>query len=582
MRQLTECSTFSGTPTEAVPFDLDLCSLNEGDDITKLLLDIQARWPGGFYVRAPSKTITVISNTIKWPSITKNYVFIEDQDPANKLLIQHANEPTDFWTMWWFENFSTVKLGGQNLSMTLRGNHPGLANCDVQRPLMLALGWPESQANNCDSNRGLVHFSMTDGTTAELADVRLNVQYSQSYALYTWGDITGTSNRIEHLKVAGSFFATSGIFFHQGVKNAWADPDLTYISDPYIRTAGFTGAASTTSLPFEGSIQHGCIDMSRQQNRASTFIGYGFDTLTGGFTLEHAALGFVARLIGYIGSADQPFTIRLKDLGITGPGTPYPAGLRVKATGETLFFKGDPAPALATTPSRYIRLILLQPTYGHGTTSYGSYDCNPDNVWDGGYAELFRLENNAGSATTGYHFDFEGDWRTYDQGGKFARGPLITFGGDSDTSPNYGHTARLASGTIIGELITLRDRSTVTGPGTWTDLAVADASTAVQGKDSTITDTNVAGTIKVSANTERTTIRNVNFLGSAREIISIGSAADANVSRICAADGSVIAGTGSVVYEGVAVTLPYILQGVNNCKIGEDAVLPAPKGLSVM
>jgi hypothetical protein len=114
------------------------------------------RWPGGFYVRAPSKSLTVISNTIKWPTGTKYYVFMEDQDPANKLLIQHAREPSDFWTMWWFENFHTVKLGGPNLSMTFKGNHPGLANCDVQKPLMLAAGWSEEQAISATANRGLL------------------------------------------------------------------------------------------------------------------------------------------------------------------------------------------------------------------------------------------------------------------------------------------------------------------------------------------------------------------------------------------------------------------------------------------
>ena len=71
VRRLSECASFPGTPTEAAPFDLDLCPLNDGDDVTQLLSDIQARWPDGFYVRAPSKSLSVISDTIVWPSETK-------------------------------------------------------------------------------------------------------------------------------------------------------------------------------------------------------------------------------------------------------------------------------------------------------------------------------------------------------------------------------------------------------------------------------------------------------------------------------------------------------------------------------
>lgn len=572
-RRLSECVSFPETPTEAAPFDLDLCPLNDGDDVTQLLTDIQARWPGGFYVRAPSKSLSVVSDTIFWPSETKRYVFLEDQDPSNTLLIQHATSPRDFWVMWSFQNFSSVRIGGQNLSITFKGNHPGLANCT---------SWPNwFPGFNCSANKGLVEFRMSDGTNATLAEFKANIRYSQTFALYTWGNLLGSTNRIEHFKVAGTFYATSGIFFHQGVKNAWADPDRTYITDPYIRASGFTGIASTTAPPQEGYIAHGCIDLDREQKRTSTFMGYGFDTLTGGFTLEHASLGFVPRNAGYIGTADQPFIIRLKDMGITGPGTPYQAGLRTKSGGETLFFKGDPAGPLATSPSRYIRVILLEPTYGHGATSLGSSNCIPANMWDGGYAELFRLENNVGDATTGYHFEFAGDWRTYREGGKFTRGPLITFGGTSDTAPNYGHTARLASGTVIGESITLRDRTTVTGSGTWTDLTVADASDAVQGKDSTIADTNVAGAITISANTERTTIRNVNFLGPARTIISIGSAADASVSRICAASGSSITGSGTLVYEGVVRALPFVIVSANGCSVGSTAVPNPPNEVRV-
>ena len=131
-RLATDCTLPAFTPSEAQPFDLDACMIKDGDDITALLTDIRSRWPGGFFVRAPSRSVSVVSNTIKWPSDTKVYMFLEDENPANHMLIQHSASPTDFWTLWGFENFDTVKIGGPNGTLTFRGNHPGLANCDVQ------------------------------------------------------------------------------------------------------------------------------------------------------------------------------------------------------------------------------------------------------------------------------------------------------------------------------------------------------------------------------------------------------------------------------------------------------------------
>ena len=84
-RLATNCTLPAFTPSEAQPFDLDACTINDGDDITALLTDIRSRWPGGFYVRAPSRSVSVVSNTIKWPSDTKVYMFLEDENPANHI-----------------------------------------------------------------------------------------------------------------------------------------------------------------------------------------------------------------------------------------------------------------------------------------------------------------------------------------------------------------------------------------------------------------------------------------------------------------------------------------------------------------
>ena len=320
-RLSTDCTLPAFTPSEAQPFDLDACVIQDGDDITGLLTDIRSKWPRGFFVRAPSKSVSVISNTIKWPSDTKVYMFLEDENPANHMLIQHAASPTDFWTLWGFENFDTVKIGGPNRTLTFMGNHPGLANCDVQRPLMLSLRYPAKTADICDANKGLIEFRMSDGSLATLADVRANIMFAQQYSIYTWGSVDegGVTNKINQFNVSGLHYATSGVFFHQGVKNAWADPSHFVVSDPYIRGLGWTGVVPGQT---QGGLPMGCNDQSKDQVRFAGFSGYYTDSITGGVTFEYGLHNFVQRFTGHVGSsADDPFVVRIKDWGVSGPGT---------------------------------------------------------------------------------------------------------------------------------------------------------------------------------------------------------------------------------------------------------------------
>jgi hypothetical protein len=284
--------------------------------------------------------------------------------------------------------------------------------------------------------------------------------------------------------------------------------------------------------------------------------------MTGGFTIEYGAPNFVPRLTGKIGtSAADPFVIRLKDWGITGPGTGYPAGVSVKKTGQSILFKGDPADTFGGSgPVRFVRFEKLPSDYGDGSSADRLLGCRVDNDWMDGVSSPSRFESNVlGRATRDYHFEFAGDWRSVAQGGRFLRGDLIQFGSGADTAPNYGHTVRAAAGTFIGDHLILRDRSTITGPGQFADVSVQDASAAVPGRDSNIIDTTLSGKVTIFGDTENTTIRNVKFLGAAREIINIGTNANAIVSNLCAPAGSTIGGTGRLSYNGTSRVLPFTI-----------------------
>jgi hypothetical protein len=142
---------------------------------------------------------------------------------------------------------------------------------------------------------------MTDGTQAELADVRAGIQYSQHYSIYTWGGFAqgGTSNKIKQFNVAGTHFATSGVFFHQGVKNAWSDPASFVLSDPYVRATGGPERSVAGGFGFAGWVAR---SGSRDQVRFAGFSGYYTDSITGGMTIEYGIFNWVQRFTDRVGN----------------------------------------------------------------------------------------------------------------------------------------------------------------------------------------------------------------------------------------------------------------------------------------
>lgn len=546
-RLATDCTLPGFTPSEAQPFDLDSCTLLDGDDITLLMTDIRSQWPSVFAVRAPSKTVSVVSDTITWPTSTKFYYLLEDQVASNKLTIQHVASPTDYYRLWLFSNFNTVKLGGPNLSLTFRGNHPGLANCDEQYPAHTA-------SSICDVNQGLLDFRMTDGTTAALADIRANVKFAQAYGLYTNGSFTegGASNKITQLNVAGLYYATSGVFFHQGVRNAWADPNSTTISDPYNRMLGWDG---TTPGQTQGGLLMGCTNAAKRQVRTNSFAGYYTDSIIGGITIEYGGATFTPRFSRQVGAGvNDPFVVKIKDWYVTGPGTGFPAGVRVKKNIETHFFKGDPHDFPDTVgPHRFLKIVKLPSTYGDGPGTSPLTGCATNNNFFDGPSNFARTENSVvGRLNRDWHIEFSGDFTT-----NFVRADLLKF--SFDAARSYRHTMRAGSGTTITDTITLNDTDTVTGPGTFTNLATADGAGETLGQSNTIKQTTVAGVVTVGASTGTTTISDVTFTGSPRAVVNIGSGSSVVASNLCVPAGSTIAGSGSLTYNGVPQSLPYTI-----------------------
>jgi hypothetical protein len=575
-RDLDDC-TVGSTPTALAPLDLDNCTISDGDDISGILIGLASTY-GDVYVRAPSRTANVVAAYTVFT--VDDFYFLEDEDGRNTFLIQHkvvdgtscsGAACEGFFTLWRLEQFDHVVIGGQSLSITFVGNHPGLANCAAQNRPALQTGWGSGSADICDINKGLVDIYVGDGVQPALFDFRANVKFSQMYALMSGGYNANENmtNRVQQVNVAGVFYATSGINTYLAVKDVWFDPDRTFITDPYVRIFGWTG---TVGVGTEGGLPMGCNDTVNDQLRASAGAPYYSDSITGGISIQYGWAGFIPRFSGTIGTAEAPFVIRIQDLAITGPGTGYQAGVRVKGTGEATFFKGDPNDKGTDTPQRFLRIIRLPDEYGSGPASNSMSGC-PANSFVGADADsnFLRFENSIGISryTRNFDVEFVGDWRTTAQGGTFERGELVRMA--FDTYRAYHNTVRVASDTTFPDTLTMYDTGTATGPGTFANIAVADFNANNPGQDNLITDTNVSGTVAISANTEDTTIANVNFTGTARAVITIGASANAIVSDLCVPNGSTITGAGTLTYEGSGQSLPYTIpNSTANCSITPD------------
>ncbi len=578
----SDCKIPNGFVAAATaPFDLDWCVLQDRDDVHRLLLDIANRWPGSVYVRAPSATLTLETDTTDW-SIdparpVKNFSFIEDEDTANRLTLRHRSKPSNGYVLWRFVDFKSIRIGGANRALTFQGTHPGLGN------------------GNPETNSGLLDFRLAGGGLPQLLDVRANVRDAQDYGFYIGGGpsaarIGGKLDRVEQLNLAGQFW-NAPVFVHAGVQSLWFDPDSLVISDPYNRVMGWDGAVATTV----NGRRIGCIDRNRKQSRASGGSFYYVDRASGGLTLEYGTLSFIPRMVGEVGKSEaDPFVIRIKDWGASGPQsqTGLTSGVAVKQSVEAIVFKGDSHPDYGrAAPFRFLRFELLESEFGNGVYSpaiaSGCAPGNPtSNFFESGYSNLFRLEANRGgqpyrNVNAYWSLELQGDF----DGSFIGKGPLLYTSFEPEDTPgppepdrSYGHVILLGPGTSIKDSVNLLDHITATGAGTWRDLTVKSVVLAsgrvLTPVDNVVRDTNVRGLIDVASGAVGTRVLNVDFrAGPARTIIRAGARSQVDVQDICAPMGSRIEGQGRVLLDGLALALPYTVRASGGCDSGRP---PSP------
>lgn len=81
-------------------------------------------------------------------------------------------------------------MGGNRLSITFQGTHPGLGN------------------GNPDTNEGLLDFIIDDGSNPELVDIRANVRDAEDFGFHIYGGTEFGSgfNRVKQLNLSGLYW----------------------------------------------------------------------------------------------------------------------------------------------------------------------------------------------------------------------------------------------------------------------------------------------------------------------------------------------------------------------------------------
>jgi hypothetical protein len=254
--RLSDCGAPPTTLSPDEPFALDLCPIGDGDDITGVLKDIGERY-GAIYVRAPSKTVTVISTgTVDWSTGSSGktltaFHLLENEDSQHRMTIRHV-PVDDYLTMWRFVNFLNVVIGGRNLTLSFLGTHPGLAT------------------ENIPSSYGLLTFNTNDGSRPNLVDIRANFSSTHSWGVFIVGGANGSDgeadwSRIRQVNIAGTYL-NSGVYVNGGVHSIWYDPDHTFVYDPFVRAAGWDGVVAK----YENGVPIGCRDTIRAMTRQAT------------------------------------------------------------------------------------------------------------------------------------------------------------------------------------------------------------------------------------------------------------------------------------------------------------------------
>ncbi len=527
------------------PIQFDwLSNIQNGHDITDVLLDLAECFAPNLYVQMPSTPMQLGMKYIAWDqfnmqvinSSIKKFAFLES--PHAQTTIYHkqytanssgiSNNPylslngpvDDFFALWWFHNYERVIIGGPMLNLSFHSNHPGLG----------IKGYSKSEKESIIS-KGLIEFKLDNNhLDADLVDFRANIHDTNAQGLnFTGGLLTSqpsTQGRLSELKLSGLMW-NSSVRVHSGVSQAWYDVNGLKVSDPYQLQFGWDGSqiekTDNNGLLIPNTLAHGCFDPDRTLSKTRMIWTQNVDKLSGGMTLEYGAPNaniFLTKTIGE--SANDPFVLRFKDIGISGPNNKgLPVGVSAKKPAkEYMMMKHDPLwendPTIVF--DRFIRIEQLPFDYGnyihvnnvfkHNETSPGDF-CALDNsifletddtgqiIHNPNPSDLMGLSQSTGHPNI-WRAEASRDSSSQNAGRYITAFVNVTFkdltpwyGSPSDhmniTHPagsgsdynsiaaypkyladrSYGHVINADHNSIVPGLTSLLDKNTVTGPGLW-------------------------------------------------------------------------------------------------------------------
>jgi hypothetical protein len=499
------------TATIDTPIALDWFQPSENQNITGLLTHLSSIYRPTLYLKAPSISLTLLSDYIDFGArgVTR-FAFLESEAAVKIKLTGNGG------TMWHLDTVSELVIGS-----IVKKNSPA----DYHLTLEGTWAWDNRSTTEIES----IVEAYNVNSTAEEFYLRFNTRNAKAHGIRISGVRPPATTYIAGLHENSAMY--TGL---QGTKIVFED---AYFSDPLAYAYGWKGGLDGGSALLQ-------TEEPRSNPRARQVVVVNSEAVLGSLTLQYGGEQFLGFFVKKFGTGPaEPLVVTYKDLGYSGPNNlGYPAGV---ALGDAWYMriagKFDGL-GLVQPDLRFLKFIF-ENQYGPYNQPYGFFleasqlDDNPNGTGTQDSYTTFTTVNAAGTMgglAAGAHPEDDIHHMTWQGDGV--------------------HPAQVSGTLLISHSDTVRD-------GQFHDLRLMKLENGKGGINNRVEKVAFTGAVTVDPAVVHTSIENSTWLGDARTVMLVGSGADVTLQSVAPPRFSMIEGSGTVVLDGVRVSLPYVFGG---------------------
>ena len=526
------------------PIQFDWFQVKDGQAVSGLMISLARAYSPRLYIKMPSQPMTLHHNSgpVRWTSdygITEFALLESDSQTAIKV------DNTDAQAVWEFGDMRVLIIGSDAVRSSRN---------DYRFTLIGPWTWTNrgvTDASSFVASVGMVavfHDTWSTLNDAPSFYFRFNTKFPLSCSLYVGGNgarkvyISGTHRYGGCLSTGGQY---SGLVHFEDA----------YVSDELGRGPGWKG---TTDGAVDRSLGHWRGTVSTQVANGS--LKAEILQVTGKLTVQYGSAEAGFFFVDKFGtSQNEPLIINVMDHGWTGPNElNKPAGVALdRSVANDHPIKSD---GLGEEQPGWRYLYVIE------SNQWGKNPEWHDRIWFAENAQCDDVPNCAGTYTTqttwtyanaaGDHYYENGDHVDDRIEGNVIQGdgvhPAFTAGWAvlvaRDTA-RYGRFHNISVDTVQDE-----------GPPFF-----------ASGSGNKILNVTLTGKLELMPSSVSNDATNLTFLGSAREVITLGSGSGLKVTNVCAPSGSTIGGSGKAEVSGVVVQLPYRIK-TTDCAVANPDI----------